>query len=79
MVQVALFVFELSGSSLAAARRPPPFFTMVAEVVAWNSGAVALRKRKGAGAGKKKLERKGIYRGVATVFMGRDSKSQPLL
>ena len=46
LVQVALFVFELSGSSLAAARRPPPFFTMVAEVIAGNSGAVALRERR---------------------------------
>ena len=52
---------------------------MVAEVVAGNSGAVALRERKGAGAGRKKLERKRNYRGMATVFKDRDSKSLPLL
>ena len=53
LVQVALFAFELSGCSLAAPRRPPPFFPIVAEEVAESRVAVALRKR---GCGRKEEE-----------------------
>ena len=53
LVQLALFVFELSVSSSVAARFPVVFFPMVVAVLARNNGAWALRKAGGTGVARK--------------------------